>query len=297
MKNKQMTDTSTHSTKPRIQLKSLFLAATCMTLLSAGSALAETSLTLGLGAAYAPDYVGSDDYEFGAFPAAELTWETDETTNPDGQNTVSIGLHGAGLSTMDGIYIEMLRVNFGNHMITQTVGVGMGNGREEGDNKALKGLGDIDDYAIGNISLSYGPAHPENATFVTAGLDASFDMSSETDGITIGANVMLNHMIGDKLLLSFGPNVTWTNDDHAQSYFGITNTQAARSVYTRYDADGGLQDAGYSISARYTMTDNIGLFAIGQYSRLLGDAADSPIVAKEGSENQLSVSLGMAYSF
>jgi outer membrane protein len=39
------------------------------------------------------------------------------------------------------------------------------------------------------------------------------------------------------------------------------------------------------------------MFGYGRYERLVGDAADSPIVREFGSRNQLSGGLGLTYTF
>ena len=48
-------------------------------------------------------------------------------------------------------------------------------------------------------------------------------------------------------------------------------------------------------TAIYPMTDRVSIVALTTYSRLLGDAADSPLVSSEGSADQLSAMLGLSY--
>ncbi len=79
--------------------------------------------------------------------------------------------------------------------------------------------------------------------------------------------------------------------------FGISAAQSASSArgLAQHDASSGLKDAGLSIDLGYSITENNSAFGGVQYSRLLGDAADSPLVADEGSENQLGAFLGLSY--
>jgi len=47
----------------------------------------------------------------------------------------------------------------------------------------------------------------------------------------------------------------------------------------------------------YELTENWGITGALRYTRLLGDAADSPLVEDEGDENQLLLGLLVSYSF
>jgi outer membrane scaffolding protein for murein synthesis (MipA/OmpV family) len=47
----------------------------------------------------------------------------------------------------------------------------------------------------------------------------------------------------------------------------------------------------------YELTDRWSLFGIAEYSRLVGDFADSPIVAVEGDKNQLTLGVGFGWKF
>jgi outer membrane protein len=74
---------------------------------------------------------------------------------------------------------------------------------------------------------------------------------------------------------------TWASDDYMESFFGIDSGQSAASGLKEYNADAGIKDvniglaAGYSITPRWRVGGKLG------YKRLVGDAADSPIVDDE----------------
>ena len=66
------------------------------------------------------------------------------------------------------------------------------------------------------------------------------------------------------------------------AFFSIDRRQAFRSIYSRYDADAGFKDAGIGIRFDHEFTDRVALLAALRYARLIGDAADSPIVEGPG---------------
>lgn len=98
-------------------------------------------------------------------------------------------------------------------------------------------------------------------------------------------------------LLSIGPRVHLGDSRFTRTYFDITAADAARSPFGigPYAQDkafvswGGLASAEYRWSPRWSVLTNA------SYQRLLGDAADSPIVAHLGSPNQYKASIGVRY--
>lgn len=273
--------------------KLVVMGALLLTLTLASLAQAKTTFTLGAGGAYGPDYNGSDDYEFSALPLIGIEWESEK---PTGQG-FDFGLHGIALGTLDGLQIETLRFQKGNHRLGVKIGLGYEFGRDEDDNGALRGLDDIDPYVTGILKLSYGPAEMRRKHYITGEVALEGDLSGETDSLTVSAEVKANHAIGGKTIISHGPHAIWANDDHMQAYFGIDSKQAANSVYDVYRADSGIQDVGYSITTKYRLTDHIGLMVSGKYDRLVSDAADSPLVDQEGSDDQYTILTGVSYRF
>jgi outer membrane scaffolding protein for murein synthesis (MipA/OmpV family) len=82
-----------------------------------------------------------------------------------------------------------------------------------------------------------------------------------------------------------------------QNSFGISGAQAASSQknYSPYTAESGIKDVGLSASVSHAVTDHISVMLGAKYARLLGDAADSPLVDQEGDANQLQGMLGLIY--
>ena len=68
------------------------------------------------------------------------------------------------------------------------------------------------------------------------------------------------------------------------SYFGIDAADAARSGLDQYSADEGFKDVSFG-GAAYRLFDG-GASRLAIYTRLIDDAADSPVVDDVGDENQ-----------
>ena len=64
-----------------------------------------------------------------------------------------------------------------------------------------------------------------------------------------------------------------------------------------YNAQGGFYSAGVDATVRYQLTERISLRAFAEWDRLMGSAADSPLVQLKGSEDQFQVGVGAAYKF
>lgn len=228
---------------------------------------------LGGGAIYAPDYEGSNDYKAMPVPIVEVSW----------RDRVRLTTRGGPGIVATPFATDALKVD---------VGIGYHAGRKESDNDALKGLGNLDGGAVATARLGYrmGP--------VGVGLQVARDLGGDRDGLsaTVEAEYAIR-LFGDRARLSLSPHVTWADDNYMSSSFGITAAQSARSVHhlARYDAGAGFKNAGLSIGVSYAVTDSIQAVSRLGYTRMLGDAADSPLVTQEGSADQLSALVGLSY--
>ena len=112
---------------------------------------------------------------------------------------------------------------------------------------------------------------------------------------TVGADQVWRD--GDRYVFSIGPRVLFSNARYQRAYFGVTPAAALASGLPAYDPGGGVHGVALASGLSYQFNNRIGLFGFGRYERLVGDAADSPIVRELGSRNQLSGGLGLSYTF
>jgi len=101
----------------------------------------------------------------------------------------------------------------------------------------------------------------------------------------------------DRWLWSLGPRLTVASGRYAKAYFGVTPREAAATGVAAYSPDGGLSAAGMVVGARRQLSRRWGVLGYAKYERLLGDAADSPVVGRFGSRNQWSGGLAVSYVF
>jgi len=110
---------------------------------------------------------------------------------------------------------------------------------------------------------------------------------------------VLEYFFAPLRFLRIGVNTSFTvaTSDYMQEYFGVNEAQAARSGLPFFRPEGGIRDVTFTLYSVLSLSPSWGIFGIVQSSRLLGDAADSPIVTLEGSRDQLSTGLGLFLNF
>lgn len=227
----------------------------------------------GAGVFFSPDYEGSDDYEFTPVPIVEVSWKDRLALTTKG---------GPGL-----IGTPVLGDNY-----RVDLGVRYDFGRDEDDNDALRGLGDLDVGAVGILKGSY------SFGMFETGLELAHDLGGDRDGMTatfeFGAK---QPILKGRGFAGLTVDTSWANDDYMQNTFGISASQSARSAVglSAFDAEAGFKDVGLSAMVGYSLTENVSVLTMAKYSRLVGDAADSPLVDKEGSANQFGLLLGVSY--
>jgi MipA family protein len=156
--------------------------------------------------------------------------------------------------------------------------------REEDDSTRLTGLGDVDGGVVfgGYAAYRFGAFTP----FVSYSHQVSGD---ETGGLLrFGAEAPVSIIGGVKMTGQIG--ATWADDDYMDAFFSV-RTGTPLPVY---DAESGIKDVYIGLNADVPLSSQWNLKLIGQYSRLVGDAADSPIVE---SEDQFFGGLGLTYKF
>jgi outer membrane scaffolding protein for murein synthesis (MipA/OmpV family) len=100
----------------------------------------------------------------------------------------------------------------------------------------------------------------------------------------------------------WSPDTTWVagagfsaaGDRYLQSWFGVTPEQSARSGYAVYEPAAGLRDASVYANLRSQVAPRWVLLAGASATRLLGSAADSPLVRQRST---WSLNGGLAWNF
>lgn len=97
--------------------------------------------------------------------------------------------------------------------------------------------------------------------------------------------------------LTAGPRLSLANKDYMNSNFGVGSDEAFAAGLPTYKASGGIESYGAGASAQYKWSEAWTSTGFVEYQRLAGSAADSPLLKDGGSPNQLSVGIGLTYTF
>lgn len=227
------------------------------------------SVVIGGGGTYAPDYEGSDDYEFQPFPFASIVY--DDFIFVEGMSL------GANLLNYEGLKAGPIARYAG--------------GRDEDDNDALDGLGDVDD------SIELGGFLRYELGIWSATMTVTQDVAGGHEGMLAEMSTGVAMPLSDSVRASVEGSATWADSNYMETFFGVSGSQALRSGYGRYEADAGFKDVGITLGLDYMVTEAIGVSGRVQYKKLLGDAADSPIVKDEGSADQFFTGMFLTYKW
>ena len=87
---------------------------------------------------------------------------------------------------------------------------------------------------------------------------------------------------------------SYADGAYMESFFGVTAAQSAASTLPTFDAGSGIKDVYINLTGDFRLDDRWTFKLGGRYARLIGDAADSPIVE---SRDQFQAVIGLSYKF
>lgn len=233
--------------------------------------------TVGLGAGYAPDYEGSEDYQ--PVPLWAL-----RASNLYGPTT----------------YVDILATKLTSNLVAHP-NLRFGPmlefipERDDVENDAVDDLETVDAAVMLGGLLGWDFVETREQAF---GLEvqARADVA-EGHGYLVTPAIKARHSLDGGISLAGSILGTYASEDYMSDYFGIDAGDAARSGLDRFDADAGFKDVGADLILGFGQGPGWRASLIGRYRRLLDDAADSPIVADEGDENQLFAGVLVGYRF
>ena len=239
--------------------------------LTAAETIKGEKSAIGLGVGYVPDYEGSSDYK--AAPFLQLRFS--------GSNGMYFSLLG---NTARLNLIPSKSFHFGP-MVRYRME------RSDVDNERVDAMKDIDAAVEvgGFVSLNV-------ANFIFL-VSAAQDVADAHDGWVANGGIGYRLDFRKHTILTLFAQTTYASEDYMDTYFGITPADALRSGLPTYSADAGWKDVGAGIVLQHNFNRSWGFLAVAKYTKLLGDAADSPIVDQEGDEDQGLVGLLVNYRF
>lgn len=259
-----------------------FLSTTALLLASNASAqqTGESEVTgiVFAGVATTPQYEGADEQQVIPLAAGEVRW---------GERYLA--LEGTALRAN---ILESPTFAFG-----PVANLTFGRDRKI-DSLPVRALGVIDDaYEVGAFGAVRFGSLMKDGDALQLRLQGLRDVSDVHDGWIGQVALSYRLPVSAKLQLTSEVSAQFADDSYARTYFSVAPAASLASGLPSYAAQGGLKDVGASLTAIYGVSNKVSLIGFAGYRRLLGDFADSPVVAREGDVDQFTAGLGVGLRF
>jgi outer membrane protein len=235
------------------------------------------NFTLGAGAGVAPDYEGSDEYEL--VPLWNL-----RVANLYHPKTF-VQVIGPRLRS-NFLPSDHWRLGLSGQFIKE---------RDDVENDQVDDLEKVDSSLMLGVVGGYDFLADPHQDLVLE-VEARQDVANDN-----GFLATLRGTYGGRLTESwrFDASVgsTWASEDYMSSYFGIDAADAARSGLDQFSADEGFKDVSFGGVLTYQLFERLSVSALANYTRLIEDAEDSPVVDDAGDENQFFAGTLVNYRF
>lgn len=247
------------------EFAAVLLSAACLAAALSQGAVAQDSglgrqlsADLGIGMSIDPSYPGSDETRAGPW----LIWRN------------------AGFG--DGAWGERDGLSFSPSLNVEGA-------RDPADNADLAGLNEIDRAVELGLKVSYGAGPIGAFATLRKGVSGHSGLTGE-----VGARYRSD--VSDRITLWSGISLGYGDGDYNATYFGVTPAESAASGYAPFAPGGGINRAEITLEARYALTETTALLGGVNYGRLIGDAADSPVV-QDRSQPSLRLGIVRRFSF
>jgi outer membrane protein len=233
--------------------------------------------TVGLGGGVAPDYEGSDEYELVPL------WNIRANDLYDPNTYVQV--LGPKLNS-NFLPHNNLRLGLSGQYVAE---------RDDVDNDQVDRLSSTDDGFMLGALLGYDFKLSGNRVWGFE-FDPRWDVSDDIGGLF----TLRTHYIapfGGSWRFRGGIESTYASEDYMDEYFSISAADSAASGLNTFNADDGFKDVGVNASLTYQFAGNWSATGLVRYTRLLGDAEDSPVTDDAGDENQVFSGLLINYTF
>lgn len=263
-----------------------FAFAACLSTIAA-SAIADTqflSLTptylpsyFGLGIGSYPEYLGSDDAAIGVAP---------------------FGRYSFGEQRYASLEVNYATINLLENRNWRAGPAGMYRfGREDVDDPIVDRLPDIEGtFELGGF-ISYENVGSDPRERWSVGASFTHGVTGDNDGYTIAASARRWMPVGEFAALGFYAGTTYGSSDYMDTFFSVSPAGAADSGLSVFEAESGVRDVRLSVVYVQPLSRTWLVGGGLMFSRLLNDAADSPIVSERGDRDQLVFGLGVSRAF
>ncbi len=230
------------------------------------------SLTVGVSTFAEPEFEGSSNYHFAVSPLISFSRQGTATRFSSRNDNISLGFVDTG-NFRAGLTGKLLF------------------GRDSSDYRDLRGLHDVD--FGGELGL-FAEYYPLDWLRVRGEVRRGIVTH---DGIVGDLAVDGFTNLTPALQLSGGPRLSVASADYFRTYYGVNAAESVASGLGEYHPGGGFKSVGFGGALTWKTTDKVTTSLFGEYTRLLGPAADSSIVKERGSPDQFLVGVSATYRF
>ncbi len=251
------------------------------------SVFAGDFLAAGVGVVIAPSYVGSDDYQIVPVPVLQG----------------SVG--GIGINPRPaGVALNVVPDR------DQRVSLQAGPAFRLNFNRAVDPRDElVDAFPRRDIAVELGPTigvgidgvlHSVDSFTLTA--DVLWDVAGAHDGLSVRGSATYFTPVSRGAAVTLSAHTTWIDESYADYYYTVDPALAPGTPLPAFKADAGFQGAGLTSLVVVDLDGDLlngglALFGVVNYTRLMGDAAESRFTSIAGSADQVFGGLGIGYTF
>ena len=278
-------------TAPRL---SAFVAATIIAT-SATAAFAQeadhSSLTIGVGAAIVPSYEGSDDYT--VVPAAAARGKIKD---------FAFWTRGTSL------YVDAIPNTDANGWDLELgpyVAVNLDRTGRIKDRR-VKALGELDTaIEVGGFAgISKTGVITSAYDSLTFNVAYGKDVADAHDSYVITPSLQYFTPLSTKAFVGTGVSAEYVGKGYGRYYFDVTPAGSLASglpAYSGAGGDSGFKNVTFNLATGYSLSGDLRkgwtIFALGAYTKMLGDYKRSPVVSIAGDSDQWIGAIGIGYTF
>ncbi len=172
-------------------------------------------------------------------------------------------------------------------------------GRDDGaDSEVLARMSEIDPaIEVGGFLRYAMPVAGLQQGLGAISLQVRQDVAGGHEGLVVQGGGELGFSLSARTQLSLSTQLTWADASFVDTYFAVDEADALASGLPLFDAGAGLRDVGAAVLVTHAVSQRWALIGRVAYTRLLGDAVDSPVVDLEGDANQLFIGGGVSWLF
>lgn len=245
-------------------------------------------ITIGVGGIYGPSYDGSDDYVLTPVPIVqgEVRGVT-ITPRPAG---VALDFIPDGRDARIGFSLGPVATISANR-------------RRQIKDPVVRAAGKLDmaiELGVSGGVTAYKLLNDYDS--LTFSADVKWDVNGAYKGMTWAPSVSYVTPLSKAVLATLSVSAHHADDKYARYYYSVTPAQSTASGLPQYQADGGWDSVSTGLLVGWDLSGDLrdgglAIFAVGSYSRMLGDAKDTPYTSLRGDADQWLAGAGVAYTF